>query len=107
MDAKVIPLVNFFNSVGLKTIMSCEGHNKTNMSLFWIEFSPEIQEKDIIEFMSKHKTAFKNSSYFISNGRFAQRVLLTPNEAIRRSWLYIAASPIAADDDLKRWQSFI
>ena len=50
MDKYVIPLVNYFNSQGLKTKMSCEGHNKTNMSMFWISFTDSIQEQDIINF---------------------------------------------------------
>ena len=33
LDSEVIPLVKFFNDNGLKTCMSCQGHNKTNMSM--------------------------------------------------------------------------
>ena len=48
MDKKVIPLVEFFNQRGLKTHMSCEGHNKTNMSIFRIQFDKSVTEDDLI-----------------------------------------------------------
>ena len=35
LDSEVIPLVKFFNDNGLKTHMSCQGHNKTNMSMYY------------------------------------------------------------------------
>lgn len=34
LDPAVIPLVKFFNDSGLKTYMSCQGHNQTNMSIW-------------------------------------------------------------------------
>ena len=33
LDSEVIPLVKFFDDNGLKTYLSCQGHNKTNMSM--------------------------------------------------------------------------
>ena len=44
LDPKVIPLVDFFNQRGLKTHMSCEGHNNTNISMFWIQFDKSVTE---------------------------------------------------------------
>ena len=76
MDKKVIPLIEFFNQRGLKTHMSCEGHNKTNMSMFWIQFD--------------------------KCGRFAQRIYPSPKEIVK-SWNYFAATHEAAEQDLKNW----
>lgn len=42
LDPEVIPLVEYFNRVGLPTCMSCQGHNSTNMSMFWIEFDKKL-----------------------------------------------------------------
>lgn len=54
-DADVIPMVEYFNSVGLKTYMSCSGHkDNPYMSMFWIEFDPSVTEQDIIDFQRNH-----------------------------------------------------
>lgn len=45
LDKRVIPLVRFFNENGLPTNMSCQGHNKTNMSMFWIEFDKTVTQE--------------------------------------------------------------
>jgi hypothetical protein len=99
MDQSVIPLVNYFNSQGLKTKMSCEGHNKTNMSMFWISFDNSITEQDIINFQNKHL----QNSVFVSCGRFAQR-LYVGGPTIVKEWCYFAATKEAADKDLEWWQ---
>ena len=53
LDPKCIPLVKFFNAIGLKTIMCCEGHSNRSVHKFWIEFSKEITDEDIYNFMEK------------------------------------------------------
>ena len=72
LDSEVIPLVKFFNDNGLKTYMSCQGHNKTNMSMYWIQFHKSVTEEDILEFMRKHPGKYGS---FFSNGRFAKRLM--------------------------------
>ena len=53
-DVDVIPMVEYFNSVGLKTYMSCSGHkDNPYMSMFWIEFDPSVTEQDIIDFQQQ------------------------------------------------------
>ena len=100
IDKKSLPLVKYFNSQGLKTCMSCEGHNKTNMSMFWISFENSITEEDIINFQKKHlKTQYKT---FSSCGRFAQRLYIG-GPTIVKQWYYFAANPKAAEEDLKQW----
>lgn len=44
LDPSVVDMVRYFNAHGLPTRMSCEGHNKTNMSMFWIEFASCVGE---------------------------------------------------------------
>ena len=102
LDSKVIPLVDFFNQRGLKTCMSCEGHNKTNMSMFWIQFDKSVTEDDLIQFMNNHQFESKYGKYFASCGRFALRIYPSPKEIVRE-WSYFAATHEAAEQDLKNW----
>ena len=46
LDPDVIQMVKFFNKNGHLTHMSCQGHNRTNMSMFWIEFYQSVTEND-------------------------------------------------------------
>lgn len=100
MDKNVIPLVEYFNLQGLKTFMSCEGHNKTNMSMFWISFDDSVQENDIISFQKRHLNQKYNT--FSSCGRFAQRLYIG-GPAIIKQWYYFAATKEAANQDLENW----
>lgn len=105
LDLAVIPLVEYFNANGLPTRMSCQGHNQTNMSMFWIEFSKSVTEDDILNFMKKHPGKY---GAFCSNGRFAQRVIgfhSVPDGTWKKeeSWNYFAATVEAANADLETW----
>lgn len=107
LDPLVVPMVRYFNENGLKTHMSCQGHNSTNVSMFWIEFDPCITEEDIQEFIKNHLTQY---GAFCSCGRFAKRMygyynLVTQEWSTIESWNYFAATQEAADEDLKRWTS--
>lgn len=99
LDKEVIPLVQFFNSNGLPTLMSCQGHNKTNMSMFWIEFDKAVTEADIVTFMRSH---LNWAGMFCSCGRFAKRVYASHN-TVYECWCYFAATVEAASTDLYQW----
>ena len=98
-DPLVIPMVEYFNSHGLKTSMSCQGHNKTNMSMFWIGFDKSITEEDIIKFQQHHLDANGN---FCICGRMNKRYVAGKNGLWTR-FEYDAATVEAADMDLLRW----
>ena len=105
LDKRVIPLVQFFNENGLPTCMSCQGHNKTNMSMFWIEFDKTVTQDDIVKFMRNHLNWMGN---FCSCGRFAKRIIAftsvdDQSEAVRECWCYFAATIDAADSDFYQW----
>ncbi len=105
LDQKVIPMVKFFNENGLKTSMSCQGHNKTNMSMFWISFTDEVTTNDILRFMQNHLDRY---GQFISCGRFAKRVsggysVKDQTWKTTECWCYFAATVEAAVEDLSRW----
>lgn len=99
LDLGVIPLVQFFNERGLVTHMSCQGHNKTNMSMFWIEFDPSVKEDDIVKFQREHLNKWGG---FNSNGRFVLRLIASAT-GVAHSWEYMAATQEAADMDLYNW----
>ena len=107
LDPLVIPMVEYFNESGLATSMSCQGHNKTTMSMFWIEFDTSVTEEDILSFMQKHLTCYGT---FISCGRFAKRVIgfhnaRTTEWSKEEFWCYFAATQDAADADLQKWKN--
>ena len=107
LDPLVIPMVKFLNESGLKTIMSCQGHNKERMSMFWIEFDKSVTKEDIMNFMKRHLT---QQGTFISCGRFAKRLICSYNPKSTKwvngeYWCYFAATQEAADADLREWQN--
>lgn len=102
LDEKVIPMVRFFNEHGLPTCMSCQGHNDTNMSLFWIQFHKSVTRYDILSFMQKY---LQWNGTFYSNGRFALR-LLGRHDGFDERWCYFAATIKAAEEDLQRWLNY-
>ena len=95
LDPAVIPLVEYFNAIGLRTTMSCEGHNRTNMSMFWIEFAEAIGEKEIEAFLSNLKERYGSSA---TNGCFAMRIFPGAKYTMKR-WRYMAATKEAAQED--------
>lgn len=97
IDPGVVKMVDYFNSIGLKTHMSCEGHNKTNQSMFWIEFKKEITDEDIEKFLNELDMKYGSCALC---GCFAQRIFIGPKYTMRR-WRYMAATKEAAASD---WQ---
>jgi hypothetical protein len=95
LDPAVIPLVNYFNSIGLKTHMSCEGHNQPNKSMFWIEFEKTVTDEDIEAFLIQLQAKYNSSA---TCGCFAMRIFPGPKYTMRR-WRYMAATHEAAQCD--------
>ena len=101
LDPDVVPMVEFFNSNGLPTNMSCQGHNRSNMSMFWIRFTKDVTEEDVVRFQRKFLNKY---GAFTSCGRFAQRIISFGN-CVDKRWEYMAATVEAAQCDLKAWKS--
>ena len=109
LDPLVIPIVNYFNSCGLPTVMSCQGHNKTNMSMFWVQFADSVTDEDIEAFMRCH---LDWRGMFPTCGRFAKRMngffsVRDGQWKTEEHWCYFAATQKAAAEDLRRWQDTI
>lgn len=101
MDPRVIPLVEYFNKIGLHTSQSCEGHPGTSMKFFWIEFDRVVTEEMIIEFQKKHT---RRDFGFCSNGMFCKRFFYDDDgKDVISSYRYVAHSPDDADKDLTQW----
>ena len=106
LDPEVIPLVRYFNQVGLPTRMSCQGHNATKMSMFWVEFDKSVTNEDIINFQRKHTNEYGG---FCSCGRFVIRILANTTgigTGVEYSYQYMAATIEAAMEDLKNWRDY-
>lgn len=93
MDKRVKSMVKFFNSIGLKTYMSCSGHFHLDgrQSLFWIEFDSSVTENQIINFYNLAQP----------RGWLVERILPGPKYN-RKSWCYVIGNSYAANKDLKR-----
>lgn len=100
LDPGVVSIVGYFNDHGLPTVMSCEGHDKTKMSMLWIQFDDSVTEDDIINFQLKHTDPYWDS--FASCGRLVQRVYWGGTSVVK-TWQYMAATKEAAAFDLKYW----
>lgn len=99
LDPGVIPLVEYFNENGLTTNMSCEGHNRLYMSMFWISFAHTVTDEDIRSFQ---RLRVNKHGSFCSCGRFSKRMFIGPcGENFR--WEYHAATIEAANEDLRNW----
>lgn len=91
MDKGVIDLVRYFNSIGLKTYMSCEGHwpERPNMAHFWISFDKEVSDESIMAFKDAHCNL---------NGWFVKMYI---NRIAGLEWRYFAANKEVAALDYK------
>ena len=109
MDTECIEMIKFFNEHGLKTEMSCQGHNKTTQSLFWISFDSSVHTADIVMFQSKYTDKLGN---FCACGHFGRRLCLytetsdndTTKHKLYGRWEYVAAGIEAAHKDLQNWK---
>lgn len=99
LDENVIPMVEYFNAKGLETVMSCEGHNSTNMSMFWVRFGESVTKENIFEFMRAHLV----KGWYRGCGRFVERYI-TGEHTVITNLEYQAATIDAANADLKMWK---
>lgn len=53
IDSNCIEFVEFFNSIGLTTSQSCEGHISRSMYSYYIQFDKSVSDSDIENFILK------------------------------------------------------
>lgn len=90
-----IDLVLYFNEVGLKTYMCCDGHDRQN---FRIIFDDSVSDNDIFDFL-KDKTNKYNHSMFL--GKFVKWARIISGET-KLSWMYIAERKTFAKIDYQK-----
>lgn len=63
LDEKCIEFVKFFNEIGLKTTMCCQGHNNGNLHKYWISFSKQVTDDNIRQFIDSFPKPFYKAIY--------------------------------------------
>ncbi len=109
LDPKCVEMVKFFNSHGLPTDMSCQGHDTTEQSLYWISFDETVHTMEVVTFQSHYLNERGN---FCAHGHFCKRLYLATEGELERCgrkgtaywcWEYVVGSPEAAKADLEAW----
>lgn len=88
IDIKAIPLVKFFNKIGLITEFSCEGHEGENINRFGIIFDKCVTDKMIFKFLNVFQNGNKEITTVIYSGAFHKWCRLL-NDEVQCNWLYI------------------
>lgn len=83
IDEKCVPLVNYFNSVGLDTKFCCEGH-KANEP-FFIMFEDYITTEKIVNFINEYSNKYDHSPFMGKFVMWARKI----NDKIVYNWEYL------------------
>ena len=84
IEEKCIPLVKFFNSIGLKTKYCCEGHEHSPNSKFFIIFDKSISDEKFINFIEKFSNKYNHSPF---RGSFSKWYRKTSGKIVY-NWQY-------------------
>lgn len=85
IDPLCIPMVKFFNAIGLETEFSCQGHDTDLNNSFEILFSSRVQDCDIFDFLERFKN--KQKIYTPLIGRFLKWMRKVEGEIVL-NWVY-------------------
>lgn len=85
IDELCIPLVKFFNSVGLITEFSCQGHDNRLHNSFQIIFHKSVTDEIITEFIKKYSGNYEHSPFC---GRFVKWARKLSGEVVC-TWEYV------------------
>lgn len=107
-DKDCIPLVEFFNEIGLKTKWCCSGKKslfkrKHGYNFYYIIFDDEVTDEKLNEVLNNfvYKTYYNGEPYVgPMNGWFCKR------QWHNQTWqplAYVAASVKEANKDLEKW----
>ena len=96
IDINCIPMVKFFNSVGLTTKFSCEGDSLNHYNIM---FADSVTDKDIEDFLLKsdYLNVHNHTSF---KGRFYKWCRVVSGE-IKHNWMYKVRYFQWADKDLE------
>lgn len=83
IDEKCIPMVKFFNSVGLTTKYSCQGHDSTN-ARFYIMFEESVCDENIIDFLTKFGNKYDHTPFVGMFQKWTRKI----SGVIQGNWSY-------------------
>ena len=84
IDVECRSMVKLFNTIGLTTKFSCQGHNNILQNSFQIIFADFINDDDIINFISKFTNIYTHSPF---QGKFL-KWMRKINGEILSNWTY-------------------
>lgn len=96
IDKLCVPLVKFFNEIGLHTKFCCEGH-KPNES-FMIMFEDYMDDATMVKFIESYSNKHDHTPFL---GRF-DKWYRKMNGDIVSSWMYVTDDKIKAEVDYQR-----
>lgn len=94
-DSKCIPLVKFFNDIGLMTEFSCESQGDAH--IFRIIFTEQVTDNIIENFIIKYGS---NKHQSMTLGQFSNWARVD-NGKFTKTWMYEAETIEDADTDLE------
>lgn len=99
IDNKCVPLVKYFNSIGLDTKYCCEGHNPNEP--FTIMFEDYVTDEKIFSFIKQFSNKYDHTPFV---GKFVKWARKMGGE-IALNWVYIANTQECAEIDYLRMNS--
>lgn len=95
IDELCIPMVKYFNSIGLKTQFSCQGH-EGRYSSFDIIFDRCVTDDMICEFLEKHSNQYNHTPFM---GRFL-KWMRKIDGVMSSNWSYFISYPYCKTNQL-------
>ena len=84
IDPLCIPMIKYFNSIGLTTKYSCQGHNDGINKDFYIMFDSKVTDKNIEDFLLKYNNIYSHSPFV---GKFYKWMRKCSDEIVT-NWEY-------------------
>ena len=84
IDEKCIPMVEYFNSIGLVTQFSCQGHNDYRNAKFYIMFDRKVSDEMIFAFLEKHSNEYNHTPFVGCFVKWARKL----SGKIVCNWMY-------------------
>lgn len=99
IDRACVPLVKYFNEIGLDTKHCCEGHKIGEN--FYIMFEDYIEDEKVIQFLDKYSNKYDHSPFC---GKFLKWYRKLNGEIVN-NWTYIAENKSYANMDIGKMRT--
>lgn len=84
IDPLCIPMIKYFNSIGLVTKFSCEGHDNLFYNKFQIIFDNCVTDKQIQDFIMRYSNDYDHSPFLGQFYKWGRKI----GEQYVESWIY-------------------